>query len=72
MNRPNNNAASSFLQYVQGIPNPQSLMGSPAMNQLQQKYKNKNPQQIAYELAQDRGISQQQLNQIAKQLGIIQ
>lgn len=67
-----NNNASEFLRYANSIPNPQALLSNPAFTQLRSKYNNANPQQLAYQLAQQKGISPDQLNQIAKQLGITQ
>lgn len=69
MNQPRNSAAD-FLQYVQTIQNPASLLNNPQLNTLKQKYTN--PQQLAMQQAQKLGISPDQLNQIARQLGITQ
>lgn len=69
MNQPRNSAAD-FLQYVQTIQNPSSLINNPQLNALKQKYNN--PQQLAMQQAQKLGITPQQLNQIARQLGITQ
>lgn len=69
MNQPRNSAAD-FLQYVQTIQNPSSLINNPQLNALKQKYNN--PQQLAMQQAQRLGISPDQLNQIARQLGITQ
>lgn len=69
MNQPRNSAAD-FLQYVQTIQNPASLLNNPQLNTLKQKYTN--PQQLAIQQAHKLGISPQQLNQIARQLGITQ
>lgn len=64
------NNAANFLQYVQTIQNPKMLLNNPNLISLKQKYNN--PQQLAMQEAQRLGISPDQLNQIAKQLGIIQ
>lgn len=64
------NNAANFLQYVQTIQNPKMLLNNPNLISLKQKYNN--PQQLAMQEAQRLGISPDQLNQIARQLGIIQ
>lgn len=66
------NNAADFLQYAQTIQNPQSMLNNPALTQLRNKYQNADPRNLAYQLAQQKGISPDQLNQIAKQLGITQ
>lgn len=67
------NNAAQFLQYIQSHMNHTSLINNPALAQLKTKYANANPQQLAYQMAQERGISPQQLDQIMKQLnGITQ
>lgn len=66
------NRAAEFLQYVNSIPNPHSLLQNPQLTALRQKHNAANPQQLAQQQAQKMGISPQQLNQIAKQLGITQ
>lgn len=66
------NRAAEFLQYVNSIPNPQSLLQNPQLTALRQKHNTANPQQLAQQQAQKMGISPQQLNQIARQLGITQ
>lgn len=66
------NSAADFLQYVQTIQNPASLLNNPQLNTLKQTYKQANPQQLAMQQAQKLGISPDQLNQIARQLGITQ
>ena len=71
MNQPRNSAAD-FLQYVQTIQNPAALLNNPPLNTLKQTYKQANPQQLAMQQAQKLGISPDQLNQIARQLGITQ
>lgn len=67
-----NNNASAFLQYVQTIQNPASLLNNPQLTAFRQKYNAANPQQLAMQQAQKLGITPAQLNQIAKQLGITQ
>lgn len=67
-----NNNASAFLQYVQTIQNPASLLNNPQLTAFKQKYNAANPQQLAMQQAQKLGITPAQLNQIAKQLGITQ
>lgn len=67
-----NNNASAFLQYVQTIQNPASLLNNPQLTAFRQKYNAANPQQLAIQQAQKLGITPAQLNQIAKQLGITQ
>ena len=71
MNQPRNNAAD-FMQYIQTIQNPQSLLNNPQLNTLKQTYKQANPQQLAKQQAQKLGITPTQLTQIARQLGITQ
>ena len=65
-----NNRAAEFLRYANTISNPQSLLNNPQLNSLKQKYPN--PQQLAMQQAQKLGIAPEQLNQIARQLGITQ
>lgn len=67
-----NNNASAFLQYVQTIQNPASLLNNPQLTAFRQKYNAANPQQLAMQQAQKLGITPAQLTQIAKQLGITQ
>lgn len=67
-----NNRAAEFLRYANSIANPQSLLNNPQLNTLKQKYNTTNPQQLAMQRAQSMGISPDQLNQIARQLGITQ
>ena len=42
-----NNNASAFLQYVQTIQNPASLLNNPQLTAFRQKYNAANPQQLA-------------------------
>lgn len=66
------NNAADFLQYVQTIQNPASLLNNPQLTAFKQKYQQVNPQTLAQQQAQKLGISPQQLAQIARQLGITQ
>ena len=77
---PNGNAQpSSFTDYVSRIDNPkafaqQLLQQNPAakqfISQLQNASNGMSPKQIAYQLAQQRGINPTQMNQIANKFGL--
>lgn len=66
------NNAADFLQYVQTIQNPASLLNNPQLAAFKQKYQQVNPQTLAQQQAQKLGIAPEQLAQIARQLGITQ
>lgn len=64
----NNTNVSDFLRYAQSFTN----IPTQQLQQLKQKYPKANAQQLAIQRAQAMGISPAQLEQVAKQLGIIQ
>lgn len=62
------NNISDFLRYAQSFTN----IPTQQLNLLKQKYPKANAQQLAIQRAQQMGITPAQLEQVAKQLGIIQ
>lgn len=64
----NNNNVSNFLRYAQSFTN----IPTQQLQQLKQRYPKANAQQLALQRAQAMGITPTQLEQVAKQLGIIQ
>lgn len=66
MQTPNN--VSNFLKYAQSFTN----IPTQQLQQLKQKYPSTDPRSLAMQRAQAMGITPNQLEQVAKQLGIIQ
>lgn len=64
----NNNNVSNFLRYAQSFTN----IPTQQLQQLRQKYPATDPRTLALQRAQQMGITPTQLEQVAKQLGIMQ
>jgi len=73
-----NSPFDPVVQFVNSGGNPQQLVNQminnnpqakQAINAIEQKYKGKTPKQIAMQMAREKGIDLNQVNQIARMFG---
>ena len=78
-NQEQNNGFNNLMQMLDGVSNPQDfvknkLKNNPQANafvsQFQSGFAGKNPKDIALQMAKQRGISEEQLMQIARKFGL--
>lgn len=77
-NQMSNSPFDPVVQFVNSGGNPQQLVNQminnnpqakQAINAIEQKYKGKTPKQIAMQMAREKGIDLNQVNQIARMFG---